>query len=227
MRAVVFPSSLVYMMNVINWEESALTLEDAHQKTLLRHLPNAISVARLACTPILAWMAASGMERSFAWLLLAALASDAVDGLLARKFAWTSRIGSLFDSLADAILMLIAAYGIWVFHPYVFDQYGAAIWTVIGLWAFQHLLAFIRYGRPASFHTRLVRIAVMTFSLFIVTLFLISFQAWLFLLAVVMSLIGVCEELIMILLVPEWTPNLRGGLIQVLRRRAAQRGRST
>ena len=170
-------------------------------------------------------MAAAGMERAYAWLLVAALVSDAVDGILARRFSWTSRLGSLFDSLADAILMLVAAYGVWVFHPYVFEDYGVAIWTVIGLWALQHLLAFVRYGRPASFHTGLVRVAVMAFGLFLATLFMLGFERWLFFSSVALSLAGVCEEMILILLLPEWTPDLRGGLLEVLRRRAAERGR--
>jgi CDP-diacylglycerol--glycerol-3-phosphate 3-phosphatidyltransferase len=168
-------------------------------------------------------MAATGMERPFSWLLVAALASDAADGLLARAYNWTSRLSSLFDSLADAALMLVAAYGVWVFHSYVFDDYGIAIWAVLGLWALQHLLAMMRYGRPASFHTRLVRVAVTVFGLFLVTLFLLGFQPWLFFMAVALSLAGVCEELLLIAVVPEWTPDLRGGILEVMRRRRAER----
>lgn len=196
-------------------------LEDTRPKSLLRHLPNAISIARLASTPVLVWMATVDMERAFAWLLVAALASDALDGMLARRFSWTSRLGSMFDSLADAILMLTAAYGVWVFHPYVFADYGIAIWTVIALWTLQHLLAIFRYGKPASFHTRLVRIGVLIFSVFIIVLFLLGFYPWLFYLTVAASLAGVLEEMIMIFLVPKWTPDLRGGLLEVVRRRRA------
>jgi phosphatidylglycerophosphate synthase len=204
-------------------QERARPAEAPESRSLLRHLPNAISAARLASTPVLAWMAATGMERPFSWLLVAALATDALDGLLARAFSWTSRLGSLLDSLADAMLMLVAAYGVWVFHYYVFEDYGIAIWAVLGLWALQHLLAIMRYGRPASFHTRLVRVAVAVFSLFLVTLFLLDFQPWLFFMAVALSLAGVCEELLLIALVPKWTPDLRGGILGVMRRRKSER----
>ncbi len=189
----------------------------------MRHLPNAISATRLGSTPVLVWMAANGMEGPFSWLLVAALASDALDGLLARAFSCTSRLGSLLDSVADATLMLVAAYGVWVFHPYVFADYGILIWAVLGLWGLQHLLAMVRYGRPASFHTRLVRVAVTVFSLFLVTLFLFGFQPWLFFLAAALSLAGVSEELLLILVVPEWTPDLRGGIVEVMRRRQSKR----
>ena len=200
-------------------QERARSAEGPESRSLLRHLPNAVSAARLASTPVLAWMAATGMERPFSWLLVAALASDALDGLLARAFSWTSRLGSLLDSLADAMLMLVAAYGVWVFHYYVFEDYGILIWAVLGLWALQHLLAMIRYGRPASFHTRLVRVAVAVFSLFLITLFLFGFQPSLFFIAAALSLAGVSEELLLIIVVPEWTPDLRGGILEVIRRR--------
>jgi phosphatidylglycerophosphate synthase len=171
-------------------------------------------------------MASQQMQRAFAWLLVVALASDAIDGLLARRYAWTSRIGSLFDSLADAILTLTAAWGVWVFHPRVFAEHSFVIWLVLGMWALEHFLAFIRYGRPSSFHTRLVRGAVFIFGCFLAVLFLYGFQAWLFYLAAAASLAGVLEEISMIVVLPDWTPDVRGGLAEALRRRRfAQRGR--
>lgn len=196
-------------------------LTDARDKgpTWLRQLPNAISVARLAATPVLFWMASEDMETPFSWLLVAALASDAVDGLLARRFSWTSRLGSLFDAVADAVLTLTAAYGVWIFHPDVFTEYSFTIWLVLGMWAFEHFLAFLRYGRPSSFHTRLVRLAVFFFGCFLAVLFLFGFQAWLFYLTAIASLVAVLEEIAMIVVLPDWTPDLRGGLAEVLRRR--------
>ncbi len=193
---------------------------ETRQSTVLRHLPNAISVARLASTPVLVWLAWTSRETAFTWLLIAALASDAVDGLLARSFGWASRIGSLFDSVADATLMLTTAYGVWVFHPYVFTEHGVIIWSLIGLWALEHVMALVRYGRLSSFHTALVRYGVLVFSGFLITLFLFGFVGWLFYVSAFLSLAAVLEQMAMIALLPEWTPDLRGGLPAALRRRA-------
>ena len=188
-------------------------------KSIWRHLPNAISIARLLSTPLLVWLALTQKERLFAWLLIIALASDGLDGLVARAFDWTSRLGSLLDSFADAVLMLTAAYGVWVFHHHIYVDHGLAIWIVLSLWAFQHLLALWRYGRLASFHTGLVRLAVLVFAVFIVVLFLWGFFPWLFYVSVFLSLAAVAEEIAMVVLVEEWAPDLRGGLREVLRRR--------
>ena len=197
-------------------------MDVSRSTSVLRHLPNAISVARLASTPVLVWLAWTSRETAFTWLLIAALASDAVDGMLARSFGWASSIGSLFDSVADATLMLTTAYGVWVFHPYVFTEYGVIIWTVIALWAVEHIVALVRYGRLSSFHTALVRHGVLVFSIFLGVLFLFGFQLWLFYLSAILSVAAVLEQLAMIALLPEWTPDLRGGLPEVLRRRRGQ-----
>ena len=88
----------------------------------------------------------------------------------------------------------------------------------------EHFLAFLRYGRPSSFHTGLVRIAVFVFDAFLAVLFLIGFQAWLFYLAAIASLAAVLEEIAMILVMPDWSPDLRGGLVEALRRRRGSGG---
>jgi CDP-diacylglycerol--glycerol-3-phosphate 3-phosphatidyltransferase len=186
---------------------------------LLRQLPNAISIARLCAVPVLAWLAYTEREQYFTWLLVAALFSDAADGYIARTFSVTSGTGAMLDSVADAILMMLIGYGTWVFHPVVFYNHGLILALIMTLWAVEHIGAIIRYGRPSSFHTNLVRVAVMAVSVFIVVMFVIGFWQWLFYVAATLSLAAVVEQLTMLWLVDEWTPNLRGGLLEVLRRR--------
>jgi len=72
-------------------------------------LPNAISVARLACAPVFVWLVASD-RRVAAFVLLGALgASDWVDGYIARHFDQGSDVGKVLDPVADRVLLLTAA----------------------------------------------------------------------------------------------------------------------
>ena len=76
--------------------------------TALRHLPNLITVLRIgACLP-LAWLIVHGDERSALWLALVVGASDVLDGFLARRFNWQSRIGGLLDPIADKLFLVCA-----------------------------------------------------------------------------------------------------------------------
>lgn len=72
----------------------------------MHQLPNLLTLLRLALVLPIAWLLLS--DRYVQALLLFAVAgfSDALDGFLARRFGWTSRFGSLFDPLADKLLLV-------------------------------------------------------------------------------------------------------------------------
>jgi len=192
------------------------------RRRLSRHVPNILSAARLASTPVLLALALTGRETAFTWLLVAAMLSDIADGLIARAFRYTSRLGAQLDSVADLLLLAVAAYGVWVFHPYVIHDY----WPVFAAWLGANLAelaaALLRYGKPSSFHTYLVRAGAYLLGIFIGVLFVFGFYPWLMYLAVAVSVVGNLEELVLIRLLPEWTENV-GGLGRVLRRRRQER----
>lgn len=72
--------------------------------------PNAITVARIAVTPLLAWLILQDglVERwaAFALFVVAAV-SDVVDGRLARSNDEITRFGMLLDPIADKLLVLV------------------------------------------------------------------------------------------------------------------------
>ena len=71
-------------------------------------LPNAISTLRILLVPIVIWAMISG-EMLLAFLVfMAAGASDAIDGFLARRFQMTSELGAWLDPVADKLLLMSA-----------------------------------------------------------------------------------------------------------------------
>jgi cardiolipin synthase len=75
---------------------------------LLRHLPNAITCARIvACLPLVL-LILDGHARAALGLALAVGISDVLDGFLARRFGWQSWIGSLLDPVADKLFLVCA-----------------------------------------------------------------------------------------------------------------------
>lgn len=80
--------------------------------------PNKITIARIAVTPILAWLIyQDGLaERWIAFgLFVVAAVSDVVDGRLARSRMEITRFGQLLDPVADKLLVLVTLvplYGI-------------------------------------------------------------------------------------------------------------------
>ena len=73
--------------------------------TVLRQIPNLITVARVLLVIPTAWCLVVARYEEAVALMAVAGASDAVDGWLARHFNWVSRFGTALDPLADKILV--------------------------------------------------------------------------------------------------------------------------
>jgi cardiolipin synthase len=71
-----------------------------------RHLPNAISVLRVLLVAPIGWLLWHE-DWSLALALVAvAGASDGLDGFLARRGGWQSRLGGILDATADKLLLV-------------------------------------------------------------------------------------------------------------------------
>lgn len=73
-----------------------------------RDIPNLITVLRILLTVPVTWLL---LERQYSWALLlfaAAGISDGLDGYLAKRYRWESRLGSLLDPLADKALLVLS-----------------------------------------------------------------------------------------------------------------------
>lgn len=80
-------------------------------------VPNAISLARLACVPLFLWLLLAEDRPVAAGILLAVLgATDWVDGYIARHFDQGSEVGKVLDPVADRILLIAAAIALLVYE---------------------------------------------------------------------------------------------------------------
>lgn len=190
---------------------------------MLEHVPNALSVARILCTPVLVGLAIAGHETAFTWVLVPALLSDIADGLIARIFHLQSRLGALLDSVADTLLLFASLCGIWVFHHEIIDQHALAGAVLIGAWVIENVVALVRYGRLSSFHTYLSKVAGYLLGIFVGVLFVFGFHPWLLYAAVGVSVLGNLEELVLMAMLPEWRPDVRGAA-WILRERRREAG---
>jgi len=75
----------------------------------LLNLPNAVTLLRLGCVPVIVWLTYSRAPAGLAvaaGLFALAVASDWLDGYLARRLTMRTAFGTLMDPLVDKVLIL-------------------------------------------------------------------------------------------------------------------------
>ena len=79
----------------------------------LRQIPNLLTALRILLVPLIVVLL---LRREFglaALLFALAALSDGLDGLLARRFGWQTRLGGLLDPLADKLLVNACFISLW------------------------------------------------------------------------------------------------------------------
>ena len=78
------------------------------KKSKMRHIPNILSVSRIPFSIAMPFLAGKGGSYSVAFLVCYGFAgiTDALDGMLARRFHWESKLGSKFDSVGDGVFII-------------------------------------------------------------------------------------------------------------------------
>ncbi|NJN46292.1 MAG: CDP-alcohol phosphatidyltransferase family protein [Candidatus Competibacteraceae bacterium] len=71
-----------------------------------RDIPNLITAARILLVPPILWLLLQERYSTVLLLFLLAGASDGLDGYLAKRFGWSTYLGSILDPLADKLLLM-------------------------------------------------------------------------------------------------------------------------
>jgi phosphatidylglycerophosphate synthase len=116
-------------------------------------LPNLLSGLRIALMPALLFTAIAGNRAWFVGLLVVSLATDALDGFLARRLNAYSDLGRKLDSAADYLTMVSGLAGIALLWPEIVHR--EFLWIIAGLSAFFAVIVygFVRLGRAPCYHT--------------------------------------------------------------------------
>lgn len=73
---------------------------------MIRHLPNVLSVLRMALVVPVVWTLATHRYEAALGLFAVAGVSDALDGAIAKRWGWSTALGAFLDPAADKLLVL-------------------------------------------------------------------------------------------------------------------------
>lgn len=117
----------------------------------LKYIPNMICVVRiLLVAPIVVYLTEERYGLALLLILIAGL-SDALDGFLARRFDWRTRLGGLLDPAADKLLMFSVFVTLtwmgWVPVWFTAIIVGRDVIIILGTLVYQLLVAPV-HGEP-------------------------------------------------------------------------------
>jgi cardiolipin synthase len=79
-----------------------------------RDIPNLLCMLRIALTLPVGWGIVTGRYELALVLFFVAGVTDGVDGFLAKRFSWQSRLGGILDPAADKLLLATAFVTLWL-----------------------------------------------------------------------------------------------------------------
>jgi phosphatidylglycerophosphate synthase len=131
-------------------------------------LPDYLSVFRIVVVPVLGLLILQEQRLATGLLLAAGLASDALDGYLARKWQAHSRKGTRLDSNADMLIGIAGIVAFYRFENTFFLDHLFWISLGIGLYLIQLVVSLFRFRKTSSFHTCSAKLTVILMTLFLV-----------------------------------------------------------
>lgn len=175
------------------------------------YIINAITLYRLVASFLLLYLIITDQYDIFKWLLVLSFFTDLIDGWLARKFKVNTKLGAIFDSIADDLTVLVAVIALFVFKPEFIRQNYLPLVILFAVFLVQMVFALIRYRKISSFHTYLAKLAAILQGVFLILIyFLPEWPMVLFYIAVGVTFLELLEEIIIIALKPKWETDVKG-----------------
>lgn len=171
------------------------------------NVANALSATRLLLAPVLLWLAWRRLPDAFLWCLVISLATDAIDGTVARRLNQTSKLGAVLDSLGDlATYSVVPVCAVWL-HPELLVRERLAFWTTVACYLGPVALGLLRFRRLTSYHTRTAKLAAYLVGAGALALFA-GYGTGVWRLAIPFLVVAAVENVAITAVLPAWRPDV-------------------
>ena len=174
------------------------------------NVPNALSVYRIAAAPVILYGIFSGHRMLFAWLIIINLATDALDGFIARHWKLETPIGAKLDSMGDLTTDFLALLGLVVLEQPFVRSHILAIGLLFGFYLGSQVLSLLRFRRLVSLHLYSSKLTNILLAVFFTAYFLVADVPVLFYTMIVVGILDGIEDLVVLCLLKEHRENVRG-----------------
>ena len=179
-------------------------------KEKIINIPNALSFYRILVFPLILWFLFHGEERMFAIFLCINLATDVLDGFIARTFNMVTKLGARIDSLGDYGTFILAFIGVCMFKGNDLAEHGLIFYVFIAMFIFMEVLYFIRFRTFSSLHLYSFKTTGYIQGVLFITWFFIGFNPWVYYFSMGFGILSVIETIIITFILKEKRSNAKG-----------------
>jgi CDP-diacylglycerol--glycerol-3-phosphate 3-phosphatidyltransferase len=165
-------------------------------------VPNGLSAFRVVVVPVLLALAWHGAVEFFLIGFALGLASDVLDGVLARRLGQVTEFGATLDQWADFALWLSLPLAAWWLWPEIIRREAPYVTVALVCMLLPTAIAFLKYREVPGYHTGSVKLGSVLMGVSVPLLLLFD-VAWPFRGAALFQVVCAIDELGITLLLPE------------------------
>ncbi len=158
------------------------------------NVPNGLSALRLACVPALLLLAWHGAVAPFVSVFALGLASDVLDGAIARRLGQVTDFGARLDQWADFALWMSLPLAAWWLWPDVIAREATYVVLALACMLLPTAIAYGKYRAVPGYHTWSVKLGSVAMGISVPLLLLFGL-AWPFRLAALFQVVCAIDEL--------------------------------
>jgi CDP-diacylglycerol--glycerol-3-phosphate 3-phosphatidyltransferase len=158
------------------------------------NLPNALSALRIVCVPVLLLLAWHGALAYFLIGFALGLASDVLDGMLARRLGQVTDFGARLDQWGDFALWLSLPVAAWWLWPEIIRREAAYVVVALVCMLLPTAVAYLKYRAIPGYHTWSVKLGSVAMGISAPLLLLFD-VAWPFRVAALFQVVCALDEL--------------------------------
>jgi len=176
---------------------------------LLKGIPWVLVLLRVLLAPtvvLLAWNGRQGIPMAAA--LAAALLSDILDGVFARRLGTATAALRRADSIADTLFYGSAAWAAWILSPDSVRSVGAILAVLLGLEISRYVFDFVKFRREASYHSYSAKAWGLVLAIALVLLLALNVAGGILVAALWLGILANLEGLAISMVLPVWSHDV-------------------
>ena len=174
---------------------------------MLLTVPNMLSIFRLCIVPLQLFFAWSGRAGCFLAFLVAALMSDCLDGVIARKLNQDSALGARLDSWGDLATYLSLPICAWWLWPGILRREALFVIMMLAGYVVPVSVGALKFRRLPSYHTWGAKMSAVLMGISVVFLFA-GWSSWPFRISSPIVLLAGLENVAITAILSRWRANV-------------------